>query len=331
MSADNWLPPQKRNHAGTERCVGVELEMGGLEPQVMIDCIQSLYGGVVQRTSRFEYRIVGTRFGNFGVELDASYLKKIGHKLEKELQPEEEFSFEKFAGDVIAMAAEQVVPWEITTPPIPLSRLYELEGLVTSLRSAGALGTRSSLIYAFGLHLNPELPAVDVDTILNFLRGFLCLFEWIADEDDTDLTRRLTNYINHFPKAYILQVLDPDYQPDLHTFMLDYVRANPTRNRTLDLLPLFAWLDEPFVRTHVEDPRVKGRPTFHYRLPNCDIDNPQWHLLNPWSEWLQVERLVNHPEQLKSMCIAYREQLDSLLPDLSNQWLNTIRHWLNKE
>ncbi|OBX33760.1 putative amidoligase enzyme [Halomonas elongata] len=38
-------------------------------------------------------------------------------------------------------------------------------------------------------------------------------------------------------------MLDPDYQPDLRTLIDDYLEYNPTRNRELDLLPLFAYLD----------------------------------------------------------------------------------------
>ena len=331
MSDKRWLPPQILNHEGNERRIGVEFEMAGLEPQAMLDCIRSLYGGQIKRQSRFEFSVENTRFGKFGVELDASYLKTIGYKLEKNLRADDDFSIESIATEIITVAAEQVVPWEITTPPIPVSQLSELEKLVQSLRAAGALGTRSSLVYAFGLHLNPELPALDVKTILNYLRAFLCLFEWIADEDDTDLTRRLTSYINHFNKTYILKVIDPQYDPDLSTFMRDYIAANPTRNRTLDLLPLFAWLDRDLLRNHIEDPRVKGRPTLHYRLPNCDIDNPQWNLLQPWSEWLQVEQLVNKPDKLQAMCLRYREHLDTLLPDFDNAWLKSIVGWLHKD
>lgn len=331
MSNHQWMPPQTLNHEGRERCVGVELEMAGLDPQVMAHSIQSVFGGELTRNSRFEFHVEDTSLGNFGIELDATYLKSIGYRLEKKNQAGEEFSFEHLATDIIALAAEQVVPWEITTPPIPMSRLHELEALVNSLRDVGAQGTRSGLVYAFGVHFNPELPAVDVRTILNYLRAFLCLFEWIADEDDTDLTRRLTSYINHFNKPYILKVLDIEYRPTLRQFMLDYLEANPTRNRTLDLLPLFAWLDKSFLREHIEDPRVKGRPTLHYRLPNCDIDNPQWSLWQPWREWLQVEYLVNQPDKLTAMCAAYREHLDSLLSGLDNTWLKSIGRWLHKD
>lgn len=328
MSQSSWMPPLTHTQEGQERRVGVELEMAGLDPLAMVSCIRSVFGGEWQRSSRFEFQVDGTTLGTFGVELDASYLKSIGYRLEQRHQGEPEFFLEDVATDILTLAAEQVVPWEITTPPIPLSRLHELETLIDALRSAGALGTRSSLVYAFGVHLNPELPRLDADTLLHYLRAFLCLFEWISADDDTDLTRRLTSYINHFNKPYILDVLDMAYRPDLPRLMLDYLQANPTRNRTLDLLPLFAWLDQDFVRRHIEDPRVKGRPTLHYRLPNCDIDNPGWNLWQPWREWLQVEYLACQPDKLAAMCSAYREHLDSLLSGLDNSWLKNIDHWL---
>ncbi|MEZ5506539.1 MAG: amidoligase family protein [Gammaproteobacteria bacterium] len=332
MTDSIGLPPRRMNHAGEERHVGVELEMAGLEPLQIVACIQSVFGGQLERISRFEYRVVNTSLGKFAVELDASYLKSIGYKLEKKQRAENEAEpfIESLATDIITAAAEQIVPWELASPPVPLSRLHEISKLFNALRQAGALGTRSSLVYAFGLHLNPELPALDVNTILTYLRAFLCLFEWIAADDDTDLTRRLTSYINHFNKPYIQKVLDPHYRPDLYQFMADYMEANPTRNRTLDLLPLFAWLDEPFLRANIEDPRVKGRPTLHYRLPNSDIDNPQWNLRQPWQEWLEVEKLANSPLVLRDMCAAYAEHLDKLLPDFDGSWLRAIDHWRRK-
>jgi len=330
MTEHQWIPPQTQNHEGQERRVGVEFEMAGLEPLDMVHCIRSVFGGELKRKSRFEFDVENTSLGTFGVELDASYLKSIGYRLEKKNQGGDESSLENLATDIIALAAEQVVPWEITTPPVPLSRLHELETLIDALRGAGALGTRSSVVYAFGVHLNPELPALDVNTLLNYLRAFLCLFEWIAEEDDTDLTRRLTSYINHFNKPYILKVLDANYRPDMHQFMGDYFEENPTRNRTLDMLPLFAFIDKKLVAKHIEDPRVKGRPTLHYRLPNCDIDNPQWRLWNPWREWLQVEHLANQPDKLAAMCAAYQEHLDSLLSGFDNSWLKSMGKWLHQ-
>lgn len=327
MSDTNWLPPRVLNAQGQVRRVGVELEMAGVQPLDMAHCIQQVFGGELQRLTRYEYRVVNSTLGKFVIELDATSLKVIGDHFENRGAEGIELSLQTAAGDLLTAAAETLVPWEIASPPVPVTQLAELTALFDALRNAGAKGTRSSVVYAFGLHLNPELPALDVDTLLRYLRAFLCLYEWIAAHDDTDLTRRLSNYIDHFARPYILKVIDPAYKPDLHQFMADYIEANPTRNRTLDFLPLFAHLDEAFLRAHIADERVKARPTLHYRLPNCDIDNPRWNLDLPWKDWLLVERLAEKPEIIAIMCQHYRPYVETLTLGLDGGWRKRVERW----
>lgn len=322
-----WLPPQVLNEKGQERKVGIELEMAGIDPQAIVRCIQAVFGGELERLNRFEYRVVDSVFGKFVVELDATSIKAIGDHLEKSQSDGFERTLENAAGDLLTSAAQALVPWEVATPPIPFSKLDQVAILFDALRNAGAKGTRSSMVYAFGLHLNPELPQFDADTLLRYLRAFLCLYDWIAAHDATDMTRRLSGYIEHFGKPYILKVIDPAYKPDLRQFMADYLAFNPTRNRTLDFLPLFAWLDEDFIRAHVNDARVKARPTLHYRLPNCDIDNPQWNIHIPWQDWLLVERLAAKPEIIATMCQEYRPYLESITLNLDGGWKKTVERW----
>jgi len=334
MQGGNWIPATNLillgPNQGQERRVGVELEFAGLQPQQIIRCVQQRFAGRVQRRNSFEFDVHDTRLGKFTVELDASYLKALGAMLEESADLEDEFSIEAVATELLTRAAEQFVPWELVTPPVPMSQLGELQSLFADLRTAGALGTRNSIRYAFGLHLNPELPALDVDTILAYFRAFLCLYDWIADRDQIDLTRKLTNYIKHFSKDYIQQVVDWNYRPSLQQFMDDYLVENPTRNRSMDLLPLFAHLDADRVRKRVEDARVKGRPTLHYRLPNCDIDNPQWNLEIPWQLWLQVEKLARDRGWLQSFCASYQEYLDSFTTPFDTEWINTCRRLLQE-
>ena len=100
------------------------------------------------------------------------------------------------------------------------------------------------------------------------LKSFFCLYDWMIDVERPDLARRVTPYINHFESDYIKLVLNRDYDPTIEQLIDDYLEYNPTRNRNLDMLPLFAFIDEKRVRSVVDDPRVNARPTFHYRLPN---------------------------------------------------------------
>jgi hypothetical protein len=48
----------------------------------------------------------------------------------------------------------------------------------------------------------------------------------------------------------------------------------------------------------VERELIKPRPAWHYRLPNCLIDDPEWSLARPWSEWVTIERLAADPDRL---------------------------------
>src|SRR5690606_31944054 len=107
--------------------------------------------------------------------------------------------------------------------------------------------------------------------VLRYLRAYVCLQEWLFERAHVNLARRATPYVDPLPGRYIRRVIDAGYAPTLETLIDDYLAENPTRNRALDLLPLFAHLDAPRVQRVVADPLIKARPTFHYRLPNSEI------------------------------------------------------------
>lgn len=316
----SWLPDRLTTSRGENRRIGIEIELAGVDPAIIADQIEDLYGGKRRDRTRFELDVVDTRFGNFKLELDSSYLKQLAaQEAEKQAPPSQLGSI---TADLLARATELLVPWEIVTPPIAFADARELCELVAALRRHGALGTRHALQFAFGVHLNPELPDLEQGTIVNYLRAYFCLYDWIAAREKIDVTRKLTPYIDHFGKAYIRKLVDWEYRPSQQQLIDDYLEYNPTRNRSLDMLPLFAHLDEDRVRSAIDDARINPRPTFHYRLPNCDIDNPDWNLDHPWRLWLEVEKLANDEEHLHKFCGAYREVLDSLIPPLGdNSWL----------
>ncbi|KZY92162.1 hypothetical protein A3744_19670 [Oleiphilus sp. HI0073] len=95
------------------------------------------------------------------------------------------------------------------------------------------------------------------------------------------------------------------------------------------MLPLFAHIDEQRVREVVKDSRVKARPTLHYRLPNCEIDEPSWELWTVWQNWLQVESLANH-KSLPELAAEYLESMQNLSHRFSNKWSEQIDDQLEK-
>jgi hypothetical protein len=93
-------------------------------------------------------------------------------------------------------------------------------------------------------------------------------------------------------------VLAPNYAPSVSQLIDDYLKHNPTRNRGLDLLPLFAHLDKDRVTRAVDDDRVSARPTFHFRMPDSRVDDPRFRITEQWQAWLEVERLACDPLRL---------------------------------
>ncbi len=151
------------------------------------------------------------------------------------------------------------------------------------------------------------------------------LSDWLRAVISVSLTRRVLAFADPFPPNYVLQVTDPDYRPDMNALIDDYLLYNPTRNRELDLLPLFAWIDEKRVRAVVDDKRIKMRPTFHYRLPDARLDRPDWTIITEWNRWCVVERLAERPDKLAAMAGAYRENMGRLLP---RDWAIMASEWI---
>jgi hypothetical protein len=322
------LPPVPRTGEGEPRRVGVELEMIGPGVAEVSRLVAEHIGGRTEEKSRYEHVVHGDPAGEWGVELDYEYLKQKG----REEVPESDLAafIDEAAESLVRAGAEAIVPVEVVSPPLPMKRLAEVQSLVARLRHAGARGTGAGISYAFGLQLNPELPSLDADTIVAYLKAFFCLYDWLEKRSSPDFTRRLTRFMAPFPGDYVRKVIDPDYWPDEEHLIDDYLEHNPTRNRALDMLPLFLHLDEERVRAVVDDPRVKPRPTFHYRLPNCEIDRPYWGIHLAWADWLKVEALASHRSRLQRICRAYARWLDRPLGHLLEDWAREVESWLAK-
>ncbi|MBK1671775.1 amidoligase enzyme [Ectothiorhodospira shaposhnikovii] len=323
--------PHPHTADGNLRRVGVEMEMADISLDTIADIIIDGFGGEQHRLSPFEQTITGTRFGDFQLELDSSllkrreyldYLESMGVTVDREAEPG---TLERTLAEVAGL----IVPHEVVAPPIPHDALPELDQLRARLRAAGARGTHASLVYAFGLQLNLELARQDVDSILRHLQAFLLLYDWLLEEAQTDLSRRLTPFVEPFPPGWGQRILQPDYAPDLERLIDDYLTDNPTRNRPLDMLPLFAHLSPGQIEAApVEHHLIRPRPTFHYRLPDCRIDEPDWNLSVPWNGWVAVERLAEDPPRLAAMAHAYLNRPEETLVDKGRRWATQVSEWL---
>lgn len=322
------MPEQLTKASGEERRVGVELEFSGIGYQSLVEQVAVFLEGKVERQDYYE-TVITTADGDYLVELDSAPVKALRQEREMEL-PEPLRQLRDGAMDLVEAVAERIVPLEIVCPPLPLSRLDRVEALCDSLRKAGALGSRHAAYFAFGCQLNPELPAMDARTILDYLRAFAGLYEWLRERQQPDFSRKLTTYINPWPRQYVDVILDVQYRPDRKQLALDYLEYNPTRNRALDLLPLWAELEPELLWQCVDDPRIKARPTLHYRLPDCDIDNPDWGFHYVWNDWAAVEAIAGNAELLADFLEAFRGRRKWSLENIGYDWIKECDAWVRR-
>lgn len=330
MNQEFHTPPKTTNPSGRERTIGFEFEFTGVEMNDVASMIFNLFGGEIREVSTFEFIITGTRFGDFGLELDAQMIRE--KKYEKFLKNvgidlstyENQESFE----DSLKELASSVVPYEIITPPVPLSEISDLTKLVDELRKRKAQGTGSSLMYAFGLHINPEIPEDSTESILNHLRAFILLEPWIRNKADIDVSRRLTPFIRRFEDDYIQHVLNADYQPNQTELITDYFTYGNTRNRPLDLQPLFMYRDHELTTKLLEDTLTSPRPTYHYRLPNCSLEDETWTLAAEWNRWVLVETLADDEKSLAQFSKSYMKKKRETIIRFEMKWFELMDKWV---
>ncbi|MBE0485329.1 amidoligase family protein [Marinobacter sp.] len=321
------MPDRLQNHQGEERKVGVEIELSGLGYNELIDHAARLLDAPPKLTSRYVTKL-DTSDGTFTIELDSDPIKDLD--LDDERMPQSLRDLGNHAMDVIDFAAEKIVPLEIVGPPLAFSKVGLIEHLVDELRELGAEGSREAIYFAFGLQLNPELPDLQPDTLVRYLQAFAALYDWLKARHQIDISRKFTTYIEPWNSRYTEKLMADEYNPDMQTLMRDYLHFNPTRNKALDLLPLFAHIDADLLAEYVDDPRIKSRPTLHYRLPDCDIDNPRWHFSTVWNDWVVLEQLTNHPDDLKALRQAFRESQKFSFHNLTHSWRETTNQWLQQ-
>jgi hypothetical protein len=280
-------PSQTQNYEGSERRVGLELELTGVSHEEIASIVVQTYGGFKEKQGELAFEVKDTELGDFRIETDLHHVKKIG---ENSGQP-------GILRTVLEWGVSRLdlIPTEIVMPPIRLSNLHRTEELREQLRKKGAQGTSESWTYAFGLHINPEAVSLEIDSILLHLQAYLLRRRRLKEEMAVNLSRDISPFINPFPEEYIQIALQEKYQPDLGRFIDDYLTYNPTRNRRLDLLPLLTYLDSSRVTRKLAAgviEKTNPRPTYHFRLPNSHVGDPDWRFADSWELWLGVEHLA---------------------------------------
>ena len=321
LLADGFsMPPQTHKRDGSQRRVGFEIEFSGLDIDTASSAVAAATSGTLEQSTSSEHT-VHSDLGEFAIEVDWQFLKK---------QAREAASRDDNSDWTVALRelAKTFVPVEVVCPPIPLESLGELDSVTESLREQGAQGTEASLVSAYGVHINAEAPDLNAETLHRYLRAFSLLQWWLVREHDVDIARRASSYVRNYPEAYLHSVheLRDPTQADVMEHYLDH---NATRNRALDMLPLFAEIDEDMVRSATGDDRIGSRPTFHYRLPDSRVDAEGWDLSIPWNKWCVVEALAADPESIEALSAEFRTSSRGPLGVSKEQWIARIDQWLS--
>ena len=279
-----FTPPRKTDTQGRPRRAGFELEFGNLAVADVARKLRQAFGGDLREDNPFRFTLENGPLGKLRIERDAELLHSTKYR---EFLESLDISFDE--GTVareleqgVDQLSKKLIPCEIVTEPLTFEQFPLLNDLVDTLNQLDADGTQAALTNAFGTHINPSAPDLSAPVLCGYLQAFLLLQEWIIDDAGTDFSRRfLTGFIDPFPDPYRARVLNADYQPAIDTLIDDYLHHSPTRNRALDMLPLFSEIDEPRVQAGVnagERSLIKKRPAFHYRLPDCKLGEKSWSI-----------------------------------------------------
>lgn len=264
--------------------VGIEIEFVGISARRAAQALERGFGGELGAEDPQAFHVADSALGDLRVELDIRHV----HPYRGTANPLHALP----AGVPIALghALAPFAPRELIIGPLDRAGLALADKAVAVLRDAGARGKGATLFGSLGLHFNVEHADDDPLGIVSTFKAFLILEPWLRRETGQGVLAR-AHAPPPYPDHYVRQVLAPDYWPDLEVFTLDYLLANPTRKRSLDLLPLLLHhspgrLPRPFAG------KVKPRPAFHYRLPHAHVGRPGWTIGADWERWRAVERLA---------------------------------------
>ncbi|WP_294619604.1 amidoligase family protein [uncultured Roseovarius sp.] len=282
--------PRPVDAKGQPRKTGVEIELGGLgEAEVAQICAKDLGGEVCQIDSHI-WRVMGSRIGKIEVYLDTFLRSAAKSKLR----------------DLALDLGREVVPVEIVTEPLDRDGLQRLDGLRDSLRKAGALGSGAGIVFGFGVHLNVQIASYRDADIVRPLLAYALIEDWMRSANPIDESRRLLPFTDPYPTEFVRDLIALSPDAPVSEVMESYLHHNPTRNRGLDMLTIFAELAPDRVAAAVSG-KVSARPTFHFRLPDCLIDDAGWSLVDEWQRWLVVERVAQDAALLDQLGRAWEK------------------------
>ncbi len=287
--------PEPLNADGGPRRTGVEIELGGLDEACVAGICADHLGGRAAQDDHAIWRIDDSRVGKIKVYLDTALRNARQSALR----------------DAALSLGRELIPVEIVTEPLDRDGLVRLESLRGELRRAGAIGSGGGLFFGFGVHLNIEIASDKAGAVVPPLLAYALIEDWLRATGPMDKTRRVLPFTAPYPAVLVDRLVDLGPDAAIGPVIDAYAADSPSRNHGLDMLPVFAHLDAPRVSGAVSG-ATSARPAFHFRLPDCRIDETDWSLNNEWLRWRLVERVTANRNSLSELSDAWRENRNSL-------------------
>ncbi|MDU8911975.1 amidoligase family protein [Aestuariicoccus sp. MJ-SS9] len=295
MSRDlKTLPTPTTTDEGRRR-VGIEVELGGLPEAKVAEILRQELGGEVRKDPEKGLKVCGSAIGDIEVYLDSRPL----YKLKSEL------------GEAVQNIARHVVPIEFVTGPIAPEDIPRLDAVMAALRAAGATGTSAGILLGFGVHLNPEVTGEGLGDVLPTLTAFALAEDAMRAEMQIDMSRRALPFVDPYPRK-LIDALVSDPPASMEALIDLYLDLAPSRNFALDMLSFFAHVDRDRVAAVMDMESISPRPTYHYRLPDCRIDEDGWDLALEWNRWAHIEDIAANAPLMKALKSAWRVHRASL-------------------
>lgn len=301
-------PPFLRDARGLIRRVGVEVEFHGIGARAAARALAAGLGGTCREEDPHAFHILDTAVGRLSVELDLRH----AHPQRSATPPRLRLGATGAAW--LGTLLQGAVPRELITAPLPIEALGRVDGVLDVLRAAGARGRGATPFGSLGLHFNVDPVSLDSASLTAVLKAFLLLNARLRRETigregggrerggrEGGRTDGAPFLPRPYPDAYVRRVLAPDYWPDLPALVEDYLGANPTRDRDLDLLPLFLHIDPARIRARLPFEKIGSRAVFHYRLPRAHLSDPAWSIASAWNGWVAVEALAGDRDRLDAL------------------------------
>ncbi|MHA3978726.1 amidoligase family protein [Halovulum sp. GXIMD14794] len=305
--------PRPLDDKGRPRTVGAELEFGGLPPAQAAQVVAEVLGGQPMPDGPDLYEVTDTGLGTFKIELDTA-LKADGSDLEK----------------LGRSMARPVIPVELVCPPVEVEDLHRIDALARALADAGAEGTKASALYAYGMHYNISCVSLEPEYLWRVMSAFAYLEDYLREGSGIDFSRRALPFVDPYPRAFVDALAEGEVPVDGAALARLYLAYNPTRNRALDMTVILAMEHRGQLdRALGPDQKVNPRPTFHFRLPDCRLDEPGWTMAQDWNRWVLVERVAEDEALLEQLAADWRHHRHSWTT-LRGDWAPSVAQRLEE-